>query len=77
MAEDPCKNCQHYDVIKKAKSDTRRGWCAAQSKYPAREMPGQTFPPNVARVAPGELAKPVIVTGNDIVPHCNLFRRKR
>ncbi len=77
MAEDPCKKCQHYDPIKKGKDkEARHGWCSIQSLYPAREQSGQVFPPGVRRAQPGELAKPVIVIGNDVVKHCTLFRSK-
>lgn len=77
MANEPCKKCQHYDVIKRgAAKDARHGWCAAQSKYPAQEQAGQTFPDGVARVAPGELAQPTIVIGSETIPHCEHFRSK-
>lgn len=77
MAEEPCKKCQHYDVIKKGKDkEARHGWCAVQSLYPAKEQPGQTFPPNIQRVKPGELAKPFIVIGSECVKHCTRFRSK-
>jgi hypothetical protein len=77
MADDPCKTCQHYDPIKKGKSkEARHGWCSIQSLYPAKEQPGQTFPAGVRRVPPGELAKPLIVTGSEVVSHCMLYRRK-
>jgi hypothetical protein len=34
------------------------------------------FPPGVKREAPGVLAKPVIVVGEEIVPACTLYRAK-
>lgn len=77
MADQPCKTCQHYDPIKKGKNkEARHGWCSIQSLYPAKEQPGQTFPAGVKRARPGELAKPVIVTGTGVVSHCMLYRRK-
>lgn len=78
MADQPCKECRNYDVIVKGLAPTRRGWCAVQSVYPAVEQKGQVFPPGVKRAAPGELAKPHIVIGSDvIVPTCTLFRGKK
>jgi len=50
--------------------DTKKGWCEKRSKYPHSEGPGQVFPPNVARVAHGELAKPFIVKKEQVVPSC-------
>lgn len=77
MADQPCNKCRNYDPIKKGLAETRRGWCAAQSLYPAVEQKGQSFPPGVQRVKPGELAKPLIVLGSEVVPHCVLFRSKK
>lgn len=76
MAEQPCKNCAHYDPIIKGKKPVRHGRCAIQSIYPTQEQPGQTFPAGVRRAAPGKLAQPLIVVGNDVVKHCVLFRGK-
>jgi hypothetical protein len=74
----PCKECVHYDpIIRGDKRVTRRGWCAARSEYPTLEPEGRLFPPGVRRVAAGELARPFIVVGRDIVPHCTLVREKR
>lgn len=77
MADQPCKECRNYDVITKGTIPTRRGWCAAQSTYPAQEQKGQVFPPGVKRAAPGELAQPLIVIGSGVVSTCTLFRSKK
>jgi hypothetical protein len=77
MADKPCNQCRHYDSIKRGTADTRRGWCAAQSTYPAVEQRGQAFPSGVKRAAPGELAKPIIVIGSQTIPACTLFRGKK
>lgn len=76
MADQPCSKCSHYDPIKKGTSDTRRGWCAVKSIYPAQAHKGQEFPPGVKRAAPGALAAPFIVIGSDVVGHCDLYRGK-
>ena len=76
MAVEPCKKCFNYDPIIKGKKEVRHGWCAAQSIYPAQEQAGQTFPAGVRRATPDERAKPLIVIGNDVVKHCQLFRGK-
>ncbi len=76
MANKPCNDCQNYDVILRGKEPTRRGWCAAKSEYPAKEQKGQVFPAGVTRVNEGELAKPVIVVGSEVIPACALFRAK-
>ena len=76
MADKPCKECQNYDPLLRLGSPTRQGRCAVQSVYPNKEQPGQIFPVGVARVARGELAKPVIVVGSEIVKGCTQFRTK-
>lgn len=76
MADKPCNTCQFYDPIIRGSKEGRHGRCAAQSSYPAVEQKGQVFPPGVARAAPGELAKPVIVVGDEVITGCNLFRAK-
>lgn len=75
----PCKDCANYAPIKvgDGKKQARRGWCSVKSVYPAQEQPGQIFPPGVRRAQPGELAKPVIVVGNEVQSHCDQFREKR
>ncbi len=73
----PCNECLHYDpIVLGEKRQTRRGWCAVKSAYPAVEPEGRIFPAGVTRVAVGELAKPVIVVGDESVPHCTMFREK-
>jgi hypothetical protein len=74
MAEKPCKDCQHYDPIIRGTTPGNHGRCAVQSTYPATEQKGQVFPAGVTREAPGDLAKPVIVVGREIVKGCTLFR---
>jgi hypothetical protein len=74
MADKPCVQCQHYDPIIRGLKTGKHGWCAVKSAYPAAEQPGQIFPPGVARVEPGELARPVIVVGRSVVPGCVQFR---
>lgn len=76
MADQPCSNCSHYDMIKKGTSDTRRGWCAVKSIYPTRPQTGQEFPPGVAQAKPGERASPFIVVGSEVIRHCDQFRSK-
>lgn len=78
MNDKPCNTCANFDPIKKGDGSrlTRHGWCSVQSVYPAREAPGQTFPPGVKRVEPGELAKPMIVEAKGIVAFCTLYKEK-
>lgn len=78
MNDKPCNTCANYDPIKKGDGSrpTRHGWCSVQSIYPAREMPGQTFPPGVARAESGALATPHIVEAQGIVRHCTLYKAK-
>jgi hypothetical protein len=54
--------------------DTKKGWCTKRSKYPHREGPGQVFPPNVTRVAHGQLAEPFIVRVDQVVGMCPFAR---
>jgi hypothetical protein len=76
VADKPCKDCQNYDPIIRGAKEGRHGRCAVQSVYPAAEQKGQIFPPGVARAEPGELAKPAIVVGSEIVRGCLQFRAK-
>lgn len=76
MADQPCSNCQHYDPIIRGTEEGRHGRCADRSTYPAKEQPGQVFPVGVRREPPGELAKPVIVVGSDVMVNCAQFRGK-
>lgn len=77
MNDKPCEQCEHYDVIIRGKKETKHGWCAKKSKYPAKEGPGQIFPSGVQRVAHGEPAQPVIVQGTEVQSRCASFRPKR
>jgi hypothetical protein len=75
--ERPCKDCVYYDpIVIGDKQQTKRGWCAVKSEYPAVEPAGRLFPPGVKRVASGELAKPLIVVGAEVVGHCTTFRER-
>ena len=66
-----CGKCKHFDVIiRGADKATKRGWCIHRSKYPAKEGPGQIFPPNAQRVNEGELAQPFIVRKHQIIEQC-------
>jgi hypothetical protein len=47
-----------------------------KSIYPSIEQPGRAFPSGVKRADPGELAKPEIVVGSEIIKTCNLFRAR-
>lgn len=78
MNDKPCQTCSNFDPIKKGDGakPTSHGWCSVQSFYPAKEMSGQTFPPGVRRVEPGELAKPHIVEAKSIVRYCTLYKAK-
>ena len=79
----PCSTCRNSDPIRNgldAKGRVQfavRGWCSVKSAYPFQEQPGQIFPAGVARVAPGELARPVIVREDEVVPGCALYQPKR
>jgi len=73
-----CSSCSNYAVISigDGQKKARHGWCVPRSKYPAKEQPGQIFPPGAKRVAVGELAKPFIVVGDDVMPNCGDYRAK-
>ncbi len=79
MADKPCNTCKNYDsiTVRDGKDVGRHGRCAAQSIYPTVEQQGQKFPPGVKRAAPGELAKPEVVMGEDIATTCTLYRSKK
>jgi hypothetical protein len=75
MNQTPCGRCCFYDPLLGSKGrDTQMGWCMKRSEYPFREGPGQVFPPNVTRVAEGQLAKPFIVKKGQIVGPCQFVR---
>lgn len=77
MADKACNTCKNYDPIIRGKDTVgRHGRCAAKSTYPAVEQQGQEFPDGVKRAADGELAKPVIVAGTDIIASCSDYRSK-
>ena len=66
-----CGTCVNYDRVSPKSS---HGRCAVQSVYPSKEQPGQSFPAGVKRAAPGNLAKPVIVTVLQVVGNCTKYR---
>jgi hypothetical protein len=74
----PCRSCSHYDriVVGDGTKETRHGWCAVRSIYPAQEGPGQVFPLGVKRAAPGVLASPFVVVGAETVTSCTAFRSR-
>jgi len=76
MANDiQCSACAYYDKIRGPNNkDIKKGWCQKRSLYPHAEGPGQVFPPGVPRVAHGELAKPFIVRGGQVVDACPYVR---
>lgn len=76
MNDKPCGECQHFDVIIRGKRETKHGWCAKKSKYPAKEGPGQVFPEGVERVGNGELAQPVIVGVAEVASRCANHRAR-
>lgn len=70
-----CVACHYYDpMLGSNGKDTKKGWCVKRSKYPHKEGPGQVFPPNVERVAAGELAKPFLVRGGSVIEACPFVR---
>jgi hypothetical protein len=74
MNETPCGRCSFYDpLIGSSGKDTGMGWCAKRSAYPAKEGPGQVFPPGVERVT-GPLAKPFIVKKGQVLSSCPFVR---
>jgi hypothetical protein len=79
VADKPCNTCKNYDAItvRDGKDVGRHGRCAVKSTYPAVEQQGQKFPPGAKRAAAGELAKPFIVIGSDVVSACTLYRSKK
>lgn len=68
-----CGMCEHFDVVLNGTRKTSWGWCAKKSVYPHLEGPGQVFPAGVARVLPGELAKPHMVRAEEVVPLCETY----
>lgn len=74
-----CKDCRHYDVIRSGKTrNPALGWCAVKSIYPMNEeRGGPVFPAGVRRrESPDEPAKPEIVHGSNVVPHCSQAKAK-
>jgi hypothetical protein len=72
----PCKGCAHWDEQKKfekgapASFAVPYGWCAKKSVYPTKDQDNQQAPDGAARAPFGELAKPVIVYGDQVVVEC-------
>ena len=74
----PCKSCVFYDVIKVGSSKgARHGWCSVKSIYPAVEQAGQIFPTGVKRASVDALAKPYIITGDEVIPHCAEYQARK
>ena len=71
LNSNPCGGCVNFDRIT---PKGNHGRCAVQSIYPSHEQAGQVFPPGVKRAAPGELAKPVIVSLTQIESGCAKYR---
>lgn len=71
MNDLPCGKCEHYDpILGPGEKHIDRGWCIKKSKYAAIEGPGQVFPPNCVRVAPGALAEPYLVEKDQVITPC-------
>lgn len=80
MNEIACKDCVFFDLqyrgTIRGQRPTKHALCAARSTYPAEEQDTQVFHPQAKRVAPGELAKPVLVWADAVVRHCTQAIRK-
>jgi hypothetical protein len=68
-----CGGCEHFDPVIRGTKPTPWGWCVKNSTYPAKEGPGQVFPPGVKRVTGAERPAPHIVRKEQIVPNCTLY----
>lgn len=78
MATKACNTCMNYDPIIRGKGKLgKHGRCIPQSVYPAVEQRGQAFPEGCQRAESGELARPHIVTGAEVVPSCNLYKERK
>lgn len=78
MNTNPCGKCKNFDPVLGPRNKANAfGWCAARSVYPAKEGPGQVFPPNVKRVDdPAKPAKPLIVYEDKVEAGCAFFQPK-
>jgi hypothetical protein len=76
--DQPCGKCVKFDPVVGPRNKANSfGWCAARSVYPAKEGPGQRFPPDVQRVAdPSAPAKPLIVYQDKVEKGCTFFQPK-
>jgi hypothetical protein len=76
--ENPCKTCDYFDPVIRARKETSWGWCAKKSVYPHKEGPGQVFPAGVKRVDnPQDLAKPKIVQRTQVVKECTFHKPRK
>lgn len=73
----PCGDCINYDpILAREEQETLRGWCIARSLYPAKEGPGQVFPPNAQRHEdPKALGTPFIVKKMALITACPYARK--
>jgi hypothetical protein len=75
-----CGECAFFDPARRIVQGQVQlkafGHCAKKSLYPFKDQDGQVVPAGAARVAEGELARPVIVDRDKIVPECLVARRK-
>lgn len=82
LNDKPCDTCRHFDPVlrgnNKGLKETKWGWCAKYSIYPAKEGPGQKFPAGVQRVSdPDKPAQPKIVQKGEVVQNCTKFQEKK
>lgn len=79
MNTTPCGKCKHFDPVLGPRNKVNPfGWCAVKSVYPAKEGPGQVFPPDVKRVDDASKpAKPFIVYQDKVETGCAFFQPKK
>jgi hypothetical protein len=74
--KNPCGKCHYHDPQFRMEGKNRRyihSFCAKLSKYPAKDVEGKVFPPDVQRVGEDEAAQMVIVDRKKVVAHCIHF----
>lgn len=78
MNTNACGTCKNFDQLIGPRNKAQQfGWCAARSVYPAKEGPGQVFPPNVKRMSdPSVPSKPLIVYQDTVDTGCVFFNKK-
>lgn len=77
MADKPCGSCRKFDpIIGQRLHRIGYGRCVPRSTYPAREGPGQVFPPGARRASEGAPADAHVVPHDHVATYCTFYEAR-